>query len=114
MRNPHDKFFKETLTRRENAVSFFREYLSDRIGGPSEEVRPRTPQISDISALAGLSALRWLLLNNNQISDISPLVNNTGISGSVYLSGNPLDTASCTGHIPELEGRGITVNHDCP
>ncbi|MCP4353189.1 MAG: Rpn family recombination-promoting nuclease/putative transposase [Desulfobacterales bacterium] len=27
MKNPHDKFFKETLTRRENALSFFREYL---------------------------------------------------------------------------------------
>ncbi|MCP4347105.1 MAG: Rpn family recombination-promoting nuclease/putative transposase [Desulfobacterales bacterium] len=25
--NPHDKFFKETMTRRENALSFFREYL---------------------------------------------------------------------------------------
>ncbi|MCP4348326.1 MAG: Rpn family recombination-promoting nuclease/putative transposase [Desulfobacterales bacterium] len=27
MKNPHDKFFKETLTQRENALSFFREYL---------------------------------------------------------------------------------------
>ncbi len=27
MKNLHDRFFKETLTRRENAVSFFREYL---------------------------------------------------------------------------------------
>ncbi|MCP4111516.1 MAG: Rpn family recombination-promoting nuclease/putative transposase [Desulfobacteraceae bacterium] len=27
MKNPHDKFFKETLTRRKNALSFFREYL---------------------------------------------------------------------------------------
>ncbi len=27
MNNPHDKFFKVTMTRRENAVSFFREYL---------------------------------------------------------------------------------------
>ena len=27
MRNPHDRFFKETLTRRENAIAFFREYL---------------------------------------------------------------------------------------
>ena len=25
--NPHDKLFKETMTRRENALSFFREYL---------------------------------------------------------------------------------------
>ncbi len=31
MKNPHDKFFKETLTRRENAVSFFREYLPPEI-----------------------------------------------------------------------------------
>lgn len=27
MNNPHDRFCKETLTRKENAVSFFREYL---------------------------------------------------------------------------------------
>ncbi|MDM8525776.1 Rpn family recombination-promoting nuclease/putative transposase [Desulfococcaceae bacterium HSG8] len=31
MKNPHDKFVKETLTRRENAVSFFREYLPPEI-----------------------------------------------------------------------------------
>ncbi|MDM8523018.1 Rpn family recombination-promoting nuclease/putative transposase [Desulfococcaceae bacterium HSG8] len=31
MKNPHDRIFKETLTRRENAVSFFREYLPGEI-----------------------------------------------------------------------------------
>ncbi len=31
MNNPHDQFFKETMTRRENAVSFFREYLPEDI-----------------------------------------------------------------------------------
>lgn len=31
MNNPHDRFFKETMTRRENAVSFFREYLPAEI-----------------------------------------------------------------------------------
>jgi len=31
MNNPHDTFFKETLTRRENAVSFFREYLPESL-----------------------------------------------------------------------------------
>ncbi len=31
MNNPHDRFFKETMTRRENAVSFFREYLPESL-----------------------------------------------------------------------------------
>lgn len=31
MKNPHDRFFKETLTQRENALSFFREYLPAKI-----------------------------------------------------------------------------------
>ncbi len=31
MKNPHDRFVKETLTRRENAISFFREYLPAEI-----------------------------------------------------------------------------------
>ncbi len=31
MKNPHDKFFKETLTKRQNARSFFREYLPAEI-----------------------------------------------------------------------------------
>lgn len=31
MENPHDKLFKETMNRKENAVSFFREYLPGHI-----------------------------------------------------------------------------------
>ena len=31
MNNPHDGFFKETMTRRENAISFFRGYLPNDI-----------------------------------------------------------------------------------
>ncbi len=36
MNNPHDRFCKETLTRKENAVSFFREYLPEDVAGRAD------------------------------------------------------------------------------
>lgn len=36
MKSPHDKFCKETLTRRENAASFFREYLPEDLAGRAD------------------------------------------------------------------------------
>ena len=36
MNNPHDKFCKEILTRRENAVSFFREYLPEDLSARAD------------------------------------------------------------------------------
>ncbi|MEE4359565.1 MAG: putative toxin-antitoxin system toxin component, PIN family [Desulfococcaceae bacterium] len=52
----------------------------------------------------------------NQIYDIKPLINNSGIGVGdyVYLSDNPLNTSSCTRHIPTLQSRGVTVYHSCP
>jgi predicted transposase/invertase (TIGR01784 family) len=36
MNNPHDRFCKETLTRKENAVSFFREHLPQDVAGRAD------------------------------------------------------------------------------
>ena len=60
--------------------------------------------------------LSELALDNNQISDISPLVANPGIGAGdvVYLEGNPLDVNSCASSIPTLEANGVTVYYDCP
>ena len=73
-------------------------------------------QISDLSPLAGMTGLYYLDLSTNQISDIAPLVANVGLGSedSVFLESNPLSDESCNAHIPELEGRGVGVLHDCP
>ena len=86
--------------------------------------------ISDISPLAGLTNLTFLSLSNNSdvllamgfltdsslnknsISDLSPLVANTGLGAgdTVEVEGNPLSDASIQTHIPALQSRGVTVD----
>jgi len=68
------------------------------------------------SSLSGLTSLTMLVLSNNQIVDIKPLVDNTGINSSdlIQLLTNSLNTTSCTSYIPQLKNRGATVNHNCP
>jgi len=63
-----------------------------------------------------LTNLNYLYLDSNQISDISPLVSNSGINSgdTVSLEGNPLSTTSCTVYIPQLQSRGVSVVHKCP
>lgn len=72
-------------------------------------------QITDISPLVGLTNMGTLNIYTNQITDLGPLVSNAGIdSGDVVnVHGNPLDATSCSVHIPALEGRGVTLSHDC-
>ena len=67
--------------------------------------------ISDISPLANLTNLIHLSLNSNAISDISPLVANAGLANrdSVNVWGNPLSDASIRTHIPALQIRGVRV-----
>jgi len=61
--------------------------------------------------LTGLTKLTTLNLQYNQISDISPLVSNSGINSgdTVFGVGNPFNTTSCTVYIPQLQSRGATV-----
>ena len=67
--------------------------------------------IVDISPLIGLINLTELRLQNNTISDLSPLVVNTGLGSGdeVNVRSNPLSATSINTHIPALQGRGVTV-----
>ena len=68
-------------------------------------------QISDISSLSPLTNLSVLSLYNNQISDISPLVANAGLSAGdvVDLRNNPLSDEALNDYIPALQARGGEV-----
>jgi len=83
-------------------------------------------RITNISALAVLTNIGehmggWrsirnrikihLGLANNQIVDISPLVNNSGIGqgDAIDLKGNPLNDEAYNIHIPALWERGVQV-----
>ena len=70
--------------------------------------------ITDISMLKYTPSLTQLNLKDNQITDISPLIENTGISGAIKLKTNPLNNTALSTHIPALEARGITVEYDMP
>jgi hypothetical protein len=69
--------------------------------------------ISDLTGLEYATHLRRLILGNNQISDIKPLVDNEGISegDEVDLYENPLSSASVNTYIPQLEARGVIVDY---
>ena len=71
-------------------------------------------QLSEVSPLTNLANLTKLELQNNQIIDIIPLVENTGISGTINFKNNLLNNTSLSIHIPVLEARGITVEYDEP
>ena len=69
-------------------------------------------RISNISALSGLTNLTVLDLSGNRVSNLSPLVSNTGLGtgDTVYLGGNSLlSYPSIYTHIPALKTRGVTV-----
>ena len=52
-------------------------------------------------------------LIQNEISDISPLVDNSGLGegDDVILNNKTLSERSVNVHIPELEARGVTVDY---
>ena len=53
-------------------------------------------------------------LAENNITDLSPLVANTGLGSGdeVDVRGNPLNRASIQTHIPALQSRGVAVEFD--
>ena len=69
--------------------------------------------ITDISALSGLTSLTFLdLSNNTNLTDIQPLLDNTGLgAGDVVNLGDT--NVSCT-DVAALEAEGVTVVSDCP
>ena len=58
----------------------------------------------------------FLGLQNNQISDVQPLVDNPGLDDGdgIDLQGNPLSGETINTLIPQLEARGVTVLYDAP
>ena len=68
-------------------------------------------EIADISGLEHCANLEELWLQDNQVSDISPLVRNRGLAeeDKVRLESNPLDGRSVSDFIPQLQGRGVEV-----
>ena len=86
-------------------------------------------QIANITPLSGLTKLGetelyseregvkiYLGLQNNQISDILPLVDNKGINeeDGMDLRGNSLSADSLSTYIPQLQARGVNVLYDVP
>ena len=71
-----------------------------------------TNSISDISALSGLTSLTRLDLRNNpNLTDIQPLLDNTGL-GAGDLVDLRSTSVSCT-DVAALRAKGVTVNSDC-
>ena len=71
--------------------------------------------VSDISHLSGLTDLRWLNIWDCDIVDLSPLVENAGLSGEkdfIDLRDNPLSDVSINTHILALRERGVRVRLD--
>ena len=71
--------------------------------------------LSDITPLQGLTNLTELVLDNNDISDISALVNNSGLGSGdlVDLRGNPLSPQALD-DVKVLRARGVTVKFSTP
>jgi internalin A len=69
--------------------------------------------ISDISSLAGLTRLKILSLFSNEITDLSPLVENESFSdGHLDVKGNPLSCEAKEVQVPALKERGNKVLYD--
>jgi hypothetical protein len=75
--------------------------------------------ITDISALSGLTHLNSLLLSNNpNLSNIQPLLDNTGLGTPTSFGGRFVDlrftSVSCT-DVAALKAKGfVAVDSDCP
>ena len=70
--------------------------------------------IRNLAVLEHASDLTFLNIRDNNISDIAPLVANTGLSSGdeVHIQGNPLSYTSIYTHIPALQERGVEVFFD--
>ena len=69
--------------------------------------------ITDISALSGLTSLTNLALANNpDLTDIQPLLHNTGL-GAGDLVGLRSTSVSCA-DVAALKAKGVAVFSDCP
>ncbi len=79
-----------------------------------EELWSNGNQVQDVGPLQNLTALTAIGLRNNQVQDIGALVANSGLGTGDYidLRDNPLGFEAACLDIPELESRGVAVDHD--
>jgi Leucine-rich repeat (LRR) protein len=72
--------------------------------------------VQDISALSGLVGLVHVVLDNNPISDLAPLVANPGlgIGDDVSILNANLNCAQQQKNIAALRSRGVTLKTNCP
>ena len=70
--------------------------------------------LANLNELANFTNLTFLQLESNQISDISALVKNEDISGTIILKNNPLSDIALSIHIPALAKRKIKIEYDMP
>ena len=75
------------------------------------EISAPNANISDLTGLEHATNLTTLDLDENNITDISPLVANTGLGDGdvVSVDGTPLSYTSINTHIPTLRSRGVEV-----
>ena len=75
-------------------------------------VLDNNPGLSDMGPLSGLTSLTFLWLNDNSITDIQPLLDNTGLG-----EGDTVDLGStnvtCT-DVAALQAKRVVVISDCP
>jgi hypothetical protein len=67
-------------------------------------------------ALSNLHHLEDLRCDDNLIENISPLLENIGLTGegiAIDFRNNPLSTDSCDVYIPQLESKGVNIEHSC-
>ena len=98
----------ESLFLDSNGVSDLSPFPTDAAGSTASQI------YQPLANLAGLTNLRWMRLASNKISDLSPLVVNTGLGDGdeVNVKGNPLSYQSIYTHIPTLLSREVTVESD--
>jgi len=72
--------------------------------------------IVDLTGMEYCINLVYIDFSKNQITDINPLVNNTGLDTRDFidLQGNPLTATSKDTYIPQLVNRGVFVYYDEP
>ena len=100
-----------TLTGLEYAINLLLLDLGDA-GGDGTAVNSNA--VSSLSPLRGLNHLIVLDLWGNNVSDLSPLVANTGLGrgDAIQLRNNPLSATARLSHLSTLQDRGVTVYFD--
>ena len=70
--------------------------------------------IRDITALSKLTELKIIFMFSPNISNISPLLSNTGLGSGdkIYLGSSQLDNYSLSVVVPELKSRGVSFYHE--